>query len=127
MLVPTAVRPRQFHFCIHTDREPLRINCEAGRASSAAVAPRSNKKHVVVIGAGIGGICIAGRLARRGFEVTVCESNDKAGGRAASQSFEGCRFDTGPSLLLFPNVYRQVPVVHSFRLSKRSEREWKMR
>lgn len=108
MLVPTAVRPRQFHFCIHTDREPLRINCEAGRASSAAVAPRSNKKHVVVIGAGIGGICIAGRLARRGFEVTVCESNDKAGGRAASQSFEGCRFDTGPSLLLFPNVYRQA-------------------
>lgn len=32
-------------------------------------------KNVVVVGAGVGGICLAGRLAKRGFNVTVVEKN----------------------------------------------------
>ena len=36
---------------------------------------------VLVIGAGIGGLAIAGRLARSGYRVTVVEKNDVPGGR----------------------------------------------
>ena len=48
----------------------------------AAGAPLSDShtsaKKIVVIGAGIGGICLAGRLAKGGFSVTVLERNDQA-------------------------------------------------
>ena len=39
-----------------------------------------NKK-VVVIGAGIGGLGTAGLFAKKGYDVTVLEKNDRLGGR----------------------------------------------
>lgn len=36
------------------------------------------------------------------------EQNPVLGGRCHTVSFEGCRFDTGPSLLLLPQVYRDT-------------------
>jgi len=56
---------------------------------------------------------MAGRLARAGFEVTLLEKNDTVGGRMRSEDFggdgmDGHRFDTGPSLLLFPEKYREA-------------------
>ena len=44
-----------------------------------------NKKsagRVVVVGAGVGGMAAAARLAKDGFSVTVIERNDQVGGRA---------------------------------------------
>ncbi len=38
-------------------------------------------KSVLIIGAGVGGIATAARLAQKGFEVTVIEKNDQPGGR----------------------------------------------
>ncbi len=60
---------------------------------------------VLVIGAGIGGIAIAARLARRGYAVTVLEKNAVPGGRLNKLLQDGHRFDVGPSLFLMPQTY----------------------
>ncbi len=63
---------------------------------------------VAVIGAGLGGMASAIRLARGGATVDVFEQSETAGGKAASLSAAGYRFDTGPSLVTMPFVFRQV-------------------
>ena len=69
-----------------------------------------NKK-VVIIGAGIGGLGTAGLFAKKGYEVTVLEKNEHAGGRANIFEAEGFRFDMGPSWYLAPDLFE-----HYFRL-----------
>lgn len=59
----------------------------------------------LVIGAGIGGIATAARLARNGYPVTVIEKNSKAGGRCDQLIRDGHRFDVGPTLFLMPQVF----------------------
>jgi predicted NAD/FAD-dependent oxidoreductase len=60
---------------------------------------------VLVIGAGIGGIAVAGRLARKGYGVTVLEKNAVPGERLNKLLQDGHRFDVGPSLFLMPQTY----------------------
>lgn len=60
-----------------------------------------------VVGAGIGGLAAAALLARSGRRVTVFEQAPQAGGKAASVRLGGFRFDTGPSLLTLPEVFRR--------------------
>jgi len=62
----------------------------------------------IVIGAGIGGIAVAGRLRRAGHNVTVVEKADHPGGRADFIQKDGYRFDTGPSLFLMPEVFAET-------------------
>ena len=57
-------------------------------------------RRVVIIGAGVGGLTAAIRLAREGSQVTVLEARDRPGGLAASFELEGFRFDAGPYILL---------------------------
>jgi phytoene dehydrogenase-like protein len=64
-----------------------------------------SQPHVVVIGAGIGGMTTAAHLARQGLRVTVLEKNGRAGGRCDQIVREGHRFDTGPTLLVMPLLY----------------------
>ncbi|KAH8958544.1 hypothetical protein BDL97_06G030500 [Sphagnum fallax] len=52
---------------------------------------------VVVIGAGIGGLCCAALLAKYGYKVVVCESHDIAGGAGHAFVRQGFHFDSGPS------------------------------
>ena len=52
---------------------------------------------VVVIGAGIGGLCCAALLAKYGYKVVVCESHDIAGGAGHAFERQGFQFDSGPS------------------------------
>lgn len=61
---------------------------------------------VAVIGAGMGGMCTAARLARAGFEVTVFEASSRHGGKCRTEWIGKFAFDTGPSLLTIPAVYR---------------------
>jgi phytoene desaturase len=63
---------------------------------------------VGVIGAGIGGMSAAIRLAGSGYKVTVFEKNNTAGGKAGSIECEGFRFDTGPSLLTMTDVLKEL-------------------
>jgi phytoene desaturase len=62
-------------------------------------------KSVVVIGAGVGGICAAIHLASHGLHVTVLEMNPNPGGRCDWIEREGHRFDTGPTLVVMKRVY----------------------
>jgi phytoene desaturase len=65
-----------------------------------------NPKKIVVIGAGIGGMCTAARLARLGHNVTIFEGSDRVGGKCRTEWIGRYAFDTGPSLLTIPAVYR---------------------
>ncbi len=66
------------------------------------------KSTAVVIGAGIGGIAAAARLARNGFQVTVLEKNTIPGGRCGQIVREGHRFDIGPTIFLMPEVWEET-------------------
>lgn len=57
-------------------------------------------RRVVVIGAGMGGLAAAIRLARLGFRARVIEARADAGGLAAGFSAGGFPFDAGPYILL---------------------------
>ncbi len=59
---------------------------------------------VVIIGAGLGGLSAALRLAGAGREVTVIERDAMPGGRAGRLDVDGFRFDTGPTVLTMPEL-----------------------
>ncbi|MDQ6875846.1 MAG: phytoene desaturase family protein [Actinomycetota bacterium] len=59
---------------------------------------------VVVVGAGLGGLSAALRLAGAGREVTVVEREAVPGGRAGRLELGGYRFDTGPTVLTMPDL-----------------------
>jgi len=57
-------------------------------------------KIVVIIGAGMGGLTGAIRLAQAGFNVQILEARNQSGGLAAGAQYEGFSFDAGPYILL---------------------------
>jgi phytoene desaturase len=61
---------------------------------------------IVVIGAGMGGMTAAARLARSGHSVTLYEASDTYGGKLRTEWIGKFAFDTGPSLLTLPAVYK---------------------
>ena len=63
---------------------------------------------VVVIGAGVGGLAAAARLASLGHDVTVLEQADTIGGKLATLEHDGFLFDTGPSLVTMPYVFTEL-------------------
>lgn len=65
-------------------------------------------KKFVVIGAGLGGLSAAARLAAKGNEVHIFEKNSDAGGKASQFYEKGFRFDTGPSLFTMPFVLTEL-------------------
>ena len=64
---------------------------------------------IVVIGAGIGGLAAAARLAAAGHDVTIVERAETVGGNVGHHERRTdagvFRFDTGPSLLTLPHVF----------------------
>ena len=63
---------------------------------------------VVVIGAGVGGLGAACRLAGAGCDVLVLEAADAIGGKLGTERWEGHTFDTGPSLMTMPFTLRET-------------------
>ncbi|HTY72897.1 MAG TPA: phytoene desaturase family protein [Actinomycetes bacterium] len=63
---------------------------------------------VVVVGAGMGGLAVAARLAVKGHRVVVCEQAETYGGKLGWYERDGFAFDTGPSLLTLPAVWRDT-------------------
>ena len=65
-------------------------------------------KKVIVIGAGMGGLAAAARLAKAGFEVEIFESGPRIGGKCRTEWFGDYAFDTGPTLLTLPAVFKDL-------------------
>jgi len=67
---------------------------------------------IIVVGAGFGGLAVAGRLAAAGHQVTVFEQATEVGGKLGrwerASPHGAFRFDTGPSLLTLPQVLTEL-------------------
>lgn len=64
-------------------------------------------KHIIIAGAGLGGLTTALRLATKGYEVTMLEKNKQAGGRLNQIKKDGFTFDTGPSFFSMSYEFRE--------------------
>ncbi len=73
------------------------------RLTAVAGAP-----HVAVVGAGVGGLSAAIRLAAAGAHVTVFERHAAPGGKMREVEVDGRRLDAGPSVLTMPWVFEEL-------------------
>lgn len=65
-------------------------------------------KRAIIVGAGVGGLTTALRLLRNGWTVELFEKEDAPGGRLHRLDEEGYQFDMGPTIILLPDVIRQL-------------------
>ncbi|TWT01542.1 NAD(P)/FAD-dependent oxidoreductase [Planomicrobium sp. CPCC 101079] len=66
------------------------------------------KKKVSVIGAGVAGLASACRLQCAGYEVTLYEKEALPGGKMHRIQQDGYQFDLGPTIVMMPELYREV-------------------
>lgn len=67
-----------------------------------------DKKHILIIGAGPGGLTAAMILSKRGFEVSVYETQDRVGGRNGAFKLGAYTFDIGPTFLMLKSILDEV-------------------
>ncbi len=84
----------------YADETRKRMHLPSSRDRSA--------KHVVIVGAGPGGLASAMLLARSGVQVTVVEKHSRVGGRTATLAQDGYKFDIGPTFFLYPRVLKEI-------------------
>jgi len=66
------------------------------------------KNRVVIIGAGIGGLVAAARLANAGCDVTVIEAQKTAGGKMRIIASDAGPVDAGPTVLTMRGVFEEL-------------------
>ena len=85
---------------------------------------RSSQTDVVVIGGGMAGLTAACYLARGQMEVTVIEKASYLGGRAATQDFDGFRFNRGGHALYTggaaSRILEELGVSYEYGIPKRT-------
>ena len=59
---------------------------------------KGKAEEIVIVGAGLGGLSTALRLAGAGRKVTILERESVPGGRNGLLLKDGYRFDTGPTV-----------------------------
>lgn len=69
---------------------------------------QEQKKNIIVIGSGFGGLGVAARLAARGHQVTLFEKRDKLGGRAYVYDVNDFKFDGGPTVITAPWMFDEL-------------------
>jgi len=62
---------------------------------------------VIVVGGGVGGLCIGGLTARDGRKTLVLEQNKRIGGFCSTFEHRGYRFDLGASIIELVDVYER--------------------
>ena len=65
-------------------------------------------KKIVIIGAGLGGLALACRLAKEGDTVEIYEKNAVSGGRVAHKKVKGYSIDIGPTFVLMPQEFEEL-------------------
>lgn len=65
-------------------------------------------RRIVVVGAGVGGLAAAARLAHQGFDVQVFEKTQGPGGRCNRLQVDGFTWDLGPTIVLMPEVFEET-------------------
>ena len=73
---------------------------------------------IVVIGAGVGGMAAAARLAKQGHSISIYEASDRTGGKCRTEWIGDYAFDTGPSLLTLPAIYKDLFIKTGPRFEK---------
>lgn len=68
----------------------------------------ASPKHIIIVGAGPGGLCAGMLLSHRGFKVTIFDKNLDVGGRNRAIRLDGFTFDTGPTFLLMKGVLDEM-------------------
>ncbi|KAG0298081.1 hypothetical protein BGZ96_002975 [Linnemannia gamsii] len=89
------------------------------RIKVSRVSPQ--RRHAIVIGAGLGGIAAALRARALGFEVTVVERLEQIGGRARVFRRDGYTFDAGPTVITAPILLEELFALFGERLSEHVE------
>lgn len=69
---------------------------------------KQGKPKAVVVGAGVGGLAAAARLARQGFDVQLFEKTHRPGGRCNQLRADGFTWDIGPTIVLMPEVFEET-------------------
>jgi phytoene desaturase len=64
-------------------------------------------KKLIIIGAGFAGLSAAAFMAKAGWQVTIIDKNETAGGRAKQLIAGGFTFDMGPSWYWMPDVFER--------------------
>ncbi len=64
-----------------------------------------SERRVVIVGAGMGGLCSAIVLAHQGLDVTVVESSGAPGGKVHSREVHGVAIDSGPTVFTMRWVF----------------------
>lgn len=65
-------------------------------------------QRIIIVGAGIGGLSAAIRLAVQGHAVHMLERQPQIGGKLNQMAMHGFTFDTGPSLITMPFVLEEL-------------------
>lgn len=65
-------------------------------------------KKVIIIGAGVAGLSTAIRLQSQGYHVEIIEKENNVGGKMNQIKGGGFTFDLGPTIVMMPDVYREV-------------------
>lgn len=82
------------------------------------MSPDSPTAPILVLGAGIGGLSAAIRLAAAGHPVQILEQNDAPGGKMSQISADGFRWDTGPSVITMRPVFEELFAAAGRRLEE---------
>jgi 1-hydroxycarotenoid 3,4-desaturase len=75
-------------------------------------------KHVVVIGAGMGGLSATLELAATGYRVTVIERASRPGGKLHEIEVDGRRIDSGPTVFTMRWVFEELFRVAGLELAE---------
>lgn len=69
---------------------------------------QKDRRQVVIVGAGPGGLAAALLLAKSGVKVTIVEKRSDVGGRTSTIEQDGFKFDAGPTFFLYPRVLKEI-------------------
>ncbi|MEC3918834.1 phytoene desaturase family protein [Nocardia sp. CDC160] len=67
-----------------------------------------NMWDALVVGAGVGGLCAAARLAHDGYRTLVVERLDRVGGRASTEEIDGFTINTGAVVVEIGGITEQT-------------------